>query len=519
MSSTLTIDELGSEHSQAPMLWPGGPRSRLVCQNLLIVAGYWALAFLVKWYFSRYQMWPAPIWAPAGVALFAAMSMGRRCWSGIFLGSLLTNTITFGETPLWAAVVSAGNAFGPILAAELLLKRISANVLFSTVRNLLYFVLCTFLSGVVSATAGVTVNSIAHGMPGDIPWDKWFDWMFSDVGASLLFTPMFLLWQHKRPSVRETQRPHEFLMSTALTIVAVLYLLFGSTGVLAADAGASFLVLLPVLWMAVRLSLSLAYPMFLAVMASTITGTMAGYGPFAGVESGGALIIFAQMGIGFGASVLLLGAAANEQRAAENSLRKLNQELECRIELRTAALRSSQQRLEKAALYDSLTGLPNRRLLEERFGSLANVGQRATDRLCLLLIDLDCFKQINDNFGHDAGDAFLIESGCRLTTSVRETDTVSRMGGDEFAVLLSPSENQEGVEAVCHRILRAFSVSMSYNEHELSSSASIGVALFPDHGTNWHEIYKAADIALYDAKHSGRNAFRWSVPESQGMRQ
>src|SRR5882762_8606553 len=478
MSTSESNEYPGKDLWLALTLWANRQGPRLAWQNLLVAIGYWLLAFLVKWYFSRYQMWPAPIWAPAGIALFAALAMGRRSWPGIFLGSLVTNMVTFREPFVWAAVVSAGNSVAPIFAAQLLLKRVRVDELFSKVRHFLYFSMYTIFAGVISATVGVcTFWASRMGTSPDL-WGKWSDWIFSDVGACLLFTPMFLLWQHHRPSLRETERPHELLISTVVAVMAVLYLLFGSSGVLAADAGASFLILLPLLWMAGRLSLGIAYPMFLTAIVATIAGTMAGYGPFSRVAPGGALVIFAQMAYGFGSSVLLLGAAANEQRTAEKSLRRLNQELECRVELRTAALRASQQRLEKAALYDSLTGLPNRRMLEDRFASLGSPGQRSGDRLGLLLIDLDHFKQINDNFGHDAGDALLVEAGCRLTTSVRDTDTVARMGGDEFAVLLSPCEGPEGIEAVCRRILKSFADSMSFNQDELKTGASIGIAIY-----------------------------------------
>ena len=355
MRTSESNDHLRRDCWLARTLWASRQGRALAWQNLLVAIGYWILAFLVKWYFSRYQMWPAPIWAPAGIALFAALSMGRRSWPGIFLGSLVTNMVTFGEPFAWAAVVSAGNSVAPIFAAQLLVKRVRVDELFTKVRHFLYFSLYTIFAGVISATVGVTTFWASRiGTSPDL-WGKWFDWMFSDVGACLLFTPMFLLWQHQRPSLRQTDRPNELFISIVVAVIAVLYLLFGSSGVLAADAGASFLILLPLLWVAGRLSLSMAYPMFLVVIAATIAGTMAGFGPFSRVEPGGVLVIFAQMAYGFGSSVLLLGAAANEQRSAEKSLRKLNQELECRVELRTAALRASQQRLEKAALYDSLT--------------------------------------------------------------------------------------------------------------------------------------------------------------------
>jgi len=292
-----------------------------------------------------------------------------------------------------------------------------------------------------------------------------------------------------------------------------VYLLFGTTGIRAADAGASFLILLPLLWMAVRLSLSVAYPVYVLVITATIVGTMSGRGPFFGVERGGTLAIFAQMAIGFGASVLLLGGAANEQRAAEDALRKLNLDLEGRVDQRTAELREIQRQLEKAAFYDPLTGLPNRRLLEDRFVFCRAAARRKGNRFSILLIDLDHFKDINDNFGHAAGDALLVETGCRLTTSVRECDMVSRIGGDEFVVLLPETSDQADVDALCRRILRRLAEPVPFNEHQLRISPSIGVALFPDHGATWQLLYKAVDLAAYQAKRAGRHTWQWYLPD------
>ena len=193
MSTSESNEHPGKDLWLAWTLWANRQGPSLAWQNLLVAIGYWLLAFLVKWYFSRYQMWPAPIWAPAGIALFAALSMGRRSWPGIFLGSLFTNVITFSEPFAWAAVVSAGNSVGPILAAQLLLKRIRVDELFSKVRHFLYFSLYTIFAGVISATVGITTFWASRvGTSPDL-WGKWFDWIFSDVGACLLFTPMFML--------------------------------------------------------------------------------------------------------------------------------------------------------------------------------------------------------------------------------------------------------------------------------------------------------------------------------------
>jgi integral membrane sensor domain MASE1 len=146
--------------------------------------------------------------------------------------------------------------------------------------------------------------------PPGVLLERWFDWTLSDAGAAILLTPLLLLLR-TRPTFLQVARkqPGVFLVTTATSLLAVGYLLFGTTGIRAVDAGASFLVLLPLLWLAVRMSLRVAYPMFVFVILATIVGTMAGHGPFFGVERGGTLIIFAQMAIGFGTSVLLLGGA------------------------------------------------------------------------------------------------------------------------------------------------------------------------------------------------------------------
>jgi diguanylate cyclase (GGDEF)-like protein len=173
------------------------------------------------------------------------------------------------------------------------------------------------------------------------------------------------------------------------------------------------------------------------------------------------------------------------------------------VEERTAELRQTQSELEQLAHFDTLTALPNRRMFTEDFGKMCT--QTKWDKFTLLLIDFDKFKAINDTFGHDAGDAFLVEASSRLQSSVRSTDRVARMGGDEFAILLTGDHDEAGVRMVCDRIVHSFSANLDFKGVNIATSVSVGMAVFPDDGETQEKLYKSADLALYEAKRLGRN--------------
>ncbi len=171
------------------------------------------------------------------------------------------------------------------------------------------------------------------------------------------------------------------------------------------------------------------------------------------------------------------------------------------------ALAQAQSRLEQLAFSDGLTNLPNRRVYIEQFERFRTQSIAECREFALLLIDLDRFKQINDTFGHDVGDAMLVETARRLQLAVRAGDVVMRLGGDEFAVLLGDVEGLQAVARVCRRIVESFRCDIHINGVDVQASTSIGVAIFPDDGDSVEMLYKAADIALYEAKRSGRNTW------------
>jgi diguanylate cyclase (GGDEF)-like protein len=210
----------------------------------------------------------------------------------------------------------------------------------------------------------------------------------------------------------------------------------------------------------------------------------------------------------FRLAVLIMGAvmvaALVQIRTA--LLRQRQRELERQVAERTAELSITQAQLRHFAYVDMLTGLPNRRAFTEEFRRLLDEAQLTRSRLALLLIDMDGFKQVNDTMGHHAGDALLVAVGGRLRGAVREGDFVARLGGDEFAVLLMLDD--DAVELICQRIIDGFCPPISIEGQNLIAGASIGVAIFPDHGGTQERIYKMADVAMYSAKREGRGTWR-----------
>lgn len=162
---------------------------------------------------------------------------------------------------------------------------------------------------------------------------------------------------------------------------------------------------------------------------------------------------------------------------------------------------------EKLATHDFLTGLPNRLLLADRMDEAIGRARRTNEGLCLLAVDIDNFKQVNDSHGHAAGDRVLIELAARIKSCVREYDTVARVGGDEFLVLVAGVPLNDEVEALATRMLVSARKPYQLGHAVLMLSLSIGVAEFPRHGTTKESLMLSADRALYSAKKSGRDCF------------
>jgi diguanylate cyclase (GGDEF)-like protein len=171
-----------------------------------------------------------------------------------------------------------------------------------------------------------------------------------------------------------------------------------------------------------------------------------------------------------------------------------------------------ERKLSHLAHHDHLTGLPNRALLSDRIHQSIKNAKRYDQQLALCFVDLDNFKKINDSFGHSYGDETLLQVATRIQNILRETDTLSRIGGDEFIILLEDIKNRENLAAIVTKILDSFKTAFNIHGQTFFLTASIGVSLYPSHGDNTETLLKNADTAMYKSKHIGKNTFSFYDP-------
>ncbi len=169
----------------------------------------------------------------------------------------------------------------------------------------------------------------------------------------------------------------------------------------------------------------------------------------------------------------------------------------------------NEEKIAYLAYHDVLTDLPNRTLVQDRIAQAVAHAQRTGQSLAVLFIDLDNFKSINDSMGHAAGDQVLVEAASRLRRELRAEDTMGRFGGDEFIALLPTLESASDAGAVADKLISGLCLPMQIGQQELSLTCSVGIALFPDDGADEGTLTRNADAAMYHAKETGRNTFRY----------
>jgi diguanylate cyclase (GGDEF)-like protein/PAS domain S-box-containing protein len=201
------------------------------------------------------------------------------------------------------------------------------------------------------------------------------------------------------------------------------------------------------------------------------------------------------------------------EREADARVQRALDELERAVTDRTAQLEEAKARAQHLADHDALTGLPNRRLLEDRLTQALAMSQRNREHTAVMFVDLDRFKTINDSLGHAVGDVLLKEVSQRLINQLRTGDTICRIGGDEFVLVLPQIKRTSDVAQVAQKVIEQLSAPVAVEERDLVVTPSVGIAVFPDDGRDAETLIRNADAAMYHAKEAGRANYQFFTGE------
>ncbi len=466
--------------------------------NFGVAVSYWLLAYGTFTFLSAFGAFPAPFWPSASIALAAALAGGPRLWPGIFLGSFGANWLLFGAAPPVAALISVANVVAPALGAILIRRTTGTTLPFFQIPHVVAFVLFgTVLHGMLAASGGVGVAFLTGTVTQTDAFAQWARWTLSDAGGTFLFGPALLLWWRDRRIDLTRAQWIQGTLIVALTLALTAALFIGVRDSTHSYAGLPYLLIVPLIWLTVRCSVRAGTTLLSLVALTAIGGTIAGSGPFhlVGVER--PLLTVGLMVVAMGSAILAVGALVSERRGVESRLRDLNRTLEARIAERTAELH-------RRATQDGLTGLANRTHFFE-LGEQALVAARARgESMAALIIDLDRLKEINDTFGHSAGDEAIVALASTCRSCVRRDDVLGRIGGDEFAVLL-PGKGATEAQALVNRIHARLESAPGGGIR-----ASIGWAELLEEDVSVDDVLARADVAMYSRKRQ-----RGGTPEDQ----
>jgi diguanylate cyclase (GGDEF)-like protein len=430
------------------------------------------------------------VWAPTGIALAALVLRGHRLWPAVFLGAFAVNVSTAGSFAT-SVGIAVGNTLEAVVGAHLVNRYARGRSAFERSPDIFRFAALAGLgSTTLSATCGVSSLLLGGYLDPARVGAVWLTWWSGNAVSDLLVAPLIFVWAVNPRPTWSGRRGLE-AAGVCLAIVLTGLLVFGEL----LPAGLrhyplNFLCLPVLLWPAFRLGQREAATAAALLATIAIRGTVRGFGPFVRDSPNEALLLL-QVFVGVVAlTVVAVGAVVAERRRLETKLLHL-------------------------ADHDPLTALLTRRRLQEELSLQLAQASRYDIRGALLFIDVDGFKAVNDAHGHRAGDHVLSEVARRLRGRLRHSDVVARVGGDEFAALL-PHTDGVRAQALAAQLLAAIrSPAIELGGRSVGMSATIGMALFPDHGVSVEEILTHADHAMYEAKRMGGNMCRVYSPNEE----
>lgn len=423
-----------------------------------------------------------PVWPPTGIALAALLLLGYRVWPAVFVGAFLVNVTTAGSVAT-SIGIAAGNSLEALLGAYLVNRFANGRKLFDKPHDIFK---AAVLAGGLSTTASATIGVSSLAFGGYAQWTEfgsiWLTWWLGDVASVLIVAPLVVLWSLDS---RVEWTRGETLKAMVLLLVVVLtgFVVFGGflpAGV--SDQPLTFLALPFLIWTAFRFGQREAVTANFLLAAIAIAGTLHGFGPFVTDSYNESLILLQAFLCVIVVTTISLAAVVSERKHLEAQLRHM-------------------------ADHDPLTELVSRRRFQEEFDHELAEARRYGFQGAVLFVDMDDFKRVNDKLGHGAGDKLLASLARSVRRRLRDSDLISRLGGDEFAILLRHVD-LDRAQAVAGQLVSAIAGhSIKVKGHAVRTTASIGIALFPDHGATSRELLVHADSAMYQAKAAGRGRY------------
>ncbi len=426
------------------------------------------------------------VWPPSGIALAAFLLLGNRVWPGVWLGAAFVNfTVSFSAAiPL---VMATGNTLEALTGA-ILVRRfiIDMSCRFDHAADVFKFVAVAAFSCIIASTIAV----VGLALEGSIGWSEffanWITWWQGDATGIITWTPLILTWSVPSPLVWTRWRAVE-VACFAVLLLGVTTFVFGQ-GAEGAAVSWAFLILPLIIWSAYRFSQREVTTAIAVVSAFAISYTLKGQGPFHSLSLNVSLLAL----LAFISILVVMGLLLN---AVEGERKRAIKDLESEL-----------RGVKDEAITDPLTRLSNRRYLWHFLPYELLRAARRESSLAVIMIDLDHFKRVNDTHGHEAGDLVLTKVAALLRSHIRDSDIACRYGGEEF-VLVLPDATLEGTKRRAEAIRSAIREMMleHLGEPITGVTASIGIAMFPDHAEDSESLMRIVDDLLYEAKRSGRD--------------
>lgn len=456
------------------------------------------------------------VWPPAGVAVAGVMIFGQRAWLGIALGTffsvlmyfLINNLNPFSFDHLAINIsTTLGNTLAALVAFWITNNRFKKHVLLTSVAGLAKtFVFAGIAIGLVSALFGVGIYYVLG-----LQWIDGFylgllNWSLSNTLAAIVIAPaLYFLWQdwpHKMSVENSIQ-----LILLILTIALICYSVFGPTYKhLSLPILQPALLLFPLLYSAIKLSPAATSCLNVVVFFSAWIGSNQRWGYFYHHHPEAAEVSM-QFFFLFILSAVLLVQAVFIQRKKEQQ--RLTAFLEQKVEERTYELEQARQEALALSVTDPLTQLYNRRGFFKAVNEQFSQYLRYADSCALLLLDLDDFKSINDQYGHAVGDKVIEKTAAMLIQHSRESDITGRIGGEEFVVFL-PRTDANNALTIAERIRKDIAQQIiATDNHKVTFTISIGVSALTTEDNDIESLLSRSDKALYQAKNSGRNQVQY----------